>query len=90
MKKELFGGIFGSVLSGTGATITLENTERIISVICSTCGIIITIVSCILIPLIRWYKKAKSDGKISKEEIEEGKEIIKNGIDSVKDASNKK
>ena len=32
-----------------------------------------------------WYKKAKADGKITKEEIEEGLEILGEGIEDLKE-----
>lgn len=89
MKKELFGGIVGSVVSGAGAGISLETFDRILSIICSVSGILIAVITCIIIPLIKWYKNAKADGKITKEELEEGKEIAKNGIESVKNAKDK-
>lgn len=32
---------------------------------------------------IEWYKKAKADGKITKEEIKEGVDIIKEGVEEI-------
>lgn len=31
----------------------------------------------------KWYKEAKADGKITKEEIKEGVDIIKEGVDEI-------
>ena len=84
-KEYLSGGIVGTILSGVGAGVSLEQIQQIISIICTCVGAIITIVSCIIIPLVRHIKKAKEDGKITKEEIQEGIEIVQNGINSVKD-----
>lgn len=33
----------------------------------------------------KWWKEAKKDGKITKEEIEEGVDIIADGVDEIKD-----
>ena len=33
----------------------------------------------------KWYKEAKADGKITKEEIKEGLDIVSNGVDEIKD-----
>lgn len=33
----------------------------------------------------KWWKEAKKDGKITKEEIEEGVDIIVDGVDEIKD-----
>ena len=89
-QKSLAGGIIGSALSGVGATISLEQLDRIISIVCSVLGAIITIVCVIVIPLIKWWKNAKKDGKITKEELQEGVGIIKNGIEEVKGNLNDK
>ena len=37
----------------------------------------------------KWWKEASKDGKIEKEEIKEGLDIISDGIDDVKDKLNK-
>ena len=85
MKTKLFGGLFGSSVSLMGLTISTEQLEQIISIVCSVLGVIIVIFTSIIIPLINWYKNAKKDGKISKEELKEGNDIIKDGIDQIKD-----
>lgn len=33
----------------------------------------------------KWYKEANKDGKITKEEIEEGKEIVKDTMEDIKE-----
>lgn len=47
---------------------------------------IISIVIVIAINLLRWYTSSKQDGKITIDELEEGANIIKDGIDDIKDA----
>ena len=89
-KDILSVGIVGSGISATGSAISMELIDRILSISCSAIGLIIAIVMGIIIPLIRWYKNAKADGKITKDELEEGKEILQNGIESVKNAQDKK
>lgn len=37
----------------------------------------------------KWYKEASKDGKIDKEEIKEGLDIISDGIDDMKDKLDK-
>ena len=37
----------------------------------------------------KWWKEAKKDGKITKEEIEEGVDIIVDGVDEIKDKTKK-
>ena len=44
---------------------------------------------CTFVPIfIRWWKKAKADGKITIDEIQEGVEIVKRGKDSVQQILN--
>lgn len=59
-------------------------TEELMRVILLVLGIISGIVS-LAYNIYVWYKKAKSDGKITKEEIEEAVGIIKNGVDEIED-----
>ncbi len=46
---------------------------------------IISIIIVIVINLLRWYTSSKQDGKITINELEEGTNIIKDGIDEIKD-----
>lgn len=88
-RETTAGGVIGTILSGIGAGLSLEQVQQIISIISTCIGAIIVLVSGIVIPLVKWYKKAKADGKITKEEIEEGKEIITNGVNDIKNVVNK-
>lgn len=88
--KKSFVGIIGTAISSMGLAISTEQLEQIISIICSITGVIIVIVSSIIIPLIQWFKRVKADGKISKEELEEGQKIISNGVEDIKDSLDKK
>lgn len=90
MKHEAIGGVAGVILSGVGAGLSLEQLQQIISIICTCVGAIIVLITSIIIPLVKWYKKSKEDGKITKEELEEGKEIISNGVETIKDSLDKK
>ena len=87
MKKSLF-SLLGNAVSVVGVALTpqeLENAEHITAIICMIVGLLITIVCSIVIPFIKWWKKAKADGKITEDEIKEGVEIIENGINELKD-----
>lgn len=87
MKKSLM-SILGNALSVVGVALTpqeLESVEHITAIICMIIGLLITIASSIVIPLIKWWKKAKADGKITKDELNEGADIIENGIKDLKD-----
>ena len=91
--KKLASSVFGNMLSILGVALTqeqLESVESITAIICMVIGLLITIISSIIIPLVKWWKKTKADGKITDEEIQEGVDIIHNGIKDLKDKTEDK
>lgn len=87
MNKEILGGSIGTALSAVGTAIQVDEVLKYVSLAITIIG---GIISMIIIPILNWYKKSKEDGKISKEELEEGVKIISDGIDSVKDKTQDK
>lgn len=47
-------------------------------------------ISGLIIPLLRWYKEAKKDGKIDVDEIEDAANIVKDGLEQTVDALKQK
>lgn len=88
-KFEFIGGITGTAASAVGTSLQTSEVLQIISLIITILGGTLTL---IVIPIYNWYKNAKKDGKIDKEEIDEAVHIIQNGTDSIKEVidSNKK
>ena len=87
MKKSIF-SLFGNLISVLGVALTpqeIENVEHITAIICMAVGLLITIVTSIVIPLIKWWKKAKADGKITEDELNEGIDIVQSGVENLKD-----
>ena len=84
--KEFILGLIGTGMSSVGAIVDVNQVLSIISYVITIVGGILTL---IVIPLITWWKRAKKDGKITKEEIDEGVHIIQNGVDELKDKSKK-
>ena len=81
----LIGGLTGAAVSASG--MNLEAADHLTSIICAVIGVAIAVVSGIVIPLIRWWKKAKADGKVTADEIEEAAEIVSKGLGEAKDAA---
>lgn len=81
MKHEMITGAVGTAMTSAG---WIANANDVIQIISSCLTIAGGILTFIVMPLISWYKKAKKDGKITKEEIEEVADIIKDGIDEIK------
>ena len=86
MKDELIGGAVGSALGIVG---TATQTNEILQTISLIITIIGAVISMIIVPIISWWQKAKKDGKITEEEIQEGIGIISDGLDSLKDKKDK-
>lgn len=81
--KTIIGGVVGNIISFTGLSMSSEDLANITSVIVSIVGLVITIVSVVIIPLVRWWKEAKKDGKIDSKEIKDATNIIQNGIETI-------
>ena len=59
--KSFIGGVSGSAVSFLG--LSLEDADHIVGIVCGVVGLIITIISTVILPLLRRIKKAKADGK---------------------------
>lgn len=82
MQNELLGGAIGTSISAIGTATQTNDKLQTISLVITIIGGVITFV---VIPLLNWYKNAKKDGKIDKEEIKEAGKIVINGSQSVKE-----
>ena len=62
----------------------LQDMENIVSIVCCIAGLLITIVTCVIVPLWKKIDKAKEDGKITPDELQEITDTLKDGIDKIK------
>lgn len=85
MNKETLGGVGGIMISALGTGIQTNELLQTISLILTIIGTLITIV----MALLSWWNRAKKDGKITKEEIDEGIGIVKDGADKLGEALDK-
>ena len=81
---KLIGGLFGTSLSASSVAFSSAELDHIVSIVCAVLGVVIVIITSVIIPLIQWHKKAKEDGQITKEELEDAGQIISNGVKDVK------
>lgn len=83
--KSLIGGTIGSCISALGINVSdLQSIESIVAIVCTALGLAITIITSLVIPLIRWWKNAKKDGKIDADEAEDLANKVKDGLTEVK------
>lgn len=81
MKNEyIFGGI-GAALGVVGTATQVNELLQTISLVITILG---AIVSFIVVPLLTWYKNAKKDGKIDRDELNDALGRIADGLDKTK------
>lgn len=72
----------GYLMNGIGVIFSAIQTNEILSYISWAVTVLASVVS-LAYTFYKWYKKAKADGKIDADEIEEGIDIAKDGIDDI-------
>ena len=85
-------GIAGTIVSATGASLSVTDLQAIISIIVTVAGFVISVLIPLLLKLAAKIKAAKEDGKVDKEEMKDilstGQEILeetKKVIDKIDD-----
>lgn len=78
-------GAFGTILSSLGSNSTQE-VESITSIVCTILGLLITITSCVIIPLAKKIISAKKDGKITADEVNDIIDTLDEGLNKIHDA----
>ena len=74
-------GILGTLISATGAGLSVTDIQAIVSIIVTVLGFVISVIVPLVIKLVKQIKKAKKDGKIDKEEIHEITSTVKEIVD---------
>ena len=87
---KLIGGMFGTAISAVGAGLSVTDLQAIISIIATVIGLMITIMTGVVIPVIKKYKKAKEDGKVTIDETIDMIETAAGGLDKAKEEIGKK
>ena len=83
-RESLVGGTVGTIVSSLSINVdNLHSIESIVAIVCTVLGLLITIVTSVIIPLCRWYAESKKDGKISADEVVEGAETLKDGLQDI-------
>ena len=80
-------GVIGTTVGAVGAGLSVTEVQAIVSIIITVLGFIISVLVPLGIRIYKWYKKAKEDGKIDKEEVEELQQIVQDGAKDVKEGA---
>ena len=81
--KTFLSAIIGATLGAVGTATQTNETLETISLIVTIIGAILSFIVC---PLLSWFNRAKKDGHIDSEEIEELTKDISKGINEIGDA----
>ena len=84
--ESLVGGTVGTMIGALAINVdNLRSIESIVAIVCTSLGLLITIITSLIIPLCKWYARSKKDGKISADEVVDGVETLKDGLQNLKD-----
>ena len=84
--ESLVGGTVGTMISALAINVdNLRSIESIVAIVCTSLGLLITIITSLIVPLCKWYARSKKDGKISADEVVDGVETLKDGLTDLKD-----
>lgn len=81
MHKELVGSVICTAVAGTSTAIQPDVIFQYVQMGLTILATLITII----LGLRAWWKDAKKDGNITKDEIEQGINIINDGVENIKD-----
>ena len=79
MTDKMALGIIGTAVSATGASLSTTELQAIISIIVTILGFVISVLIPLCIKFVKWLRKAKADGKIDDNELDELGQIINEG-----------
>lgn len=76
-------GWLGEVINGCSYMVAVTQDNEVFRIIELVCSIVASIVL-IAFRFWRWWKVSHEDGKVTKEEIDEGIKIVEEGIEDIK------
>ena len=71
MDDKVICGVVGTAVSATGAGLSVNEIQAIVSIIVTIAGFLISVALPWVIKLIKWWRNAKKDGKIDDKELDE-------------------
>lgn len=90
---SVIGALTGSIISFVGLNYSITELDSIISIVCSVTGLILAVVSFAvprIIRLVKKIRKAKEDGIITNEELDEMGQDVSELADGLNDIINRK
>ena len=78
--EKLCGAIIGNVVTTAG---WLQDMENIVSIVCCIAGFLITLITCVIVPVWKKILEAKKDGKITPDELGEIAGTLQDGLEKI-------
>lgn len=78
--EKLCGALIGNVIATAG---WLQDMENIVSIVCCILGLIITFITCVIVPVWKKILEAKKDGKITPDELGEIADTLQDGLEKI-------
>lgn len=78
---KICGAIIGNVVATAG---WLQDMENIVSIVCCIAGFLITLVTCVIVPVWKKIQEAKKDGVITPDELDGIADALQDGLDQIK------
>lgn len=79
--EKLLGALIGNAVSTAG---WLQDMENIVSIVCCIAGLIITLITCVIVPVWKKIAEAKKDGVLTPDELDEIADALQDGLDQIK------
>ena len=79
--EKLLGALIGNAVSAAG---WLQDMENIVSIVCCIAGLIITLITCVSVPVWKKIADAKKDGVLTPDELDEIADALQDGLDQIK------
>lgn len=79
--EKLLGALIGNAVSAAG---WLQDMENIVSIVCCIAGLIITLITCVIVPVWKKIADAKKDGVLTPDELDEIADALQDGLDQIK------
>lgn len=78
---KICGAIIGNVVATAG---WLQDMENIVSIVCCIAGFLITLVTCVIVPVWKKIAEAKKDGVLTPDELDGIADALQDGLDQIK------
>ena len=78
--EKVLGALIGNAVSTAG---WLQDMENIVSIVCCIAGLIITLITCVIVPVWKKIAEAKKDVVLTPDELDGIADALQDGLDKI-------